>query len=195
MDEPTPLPSLFIIAGPNGAGKTTASFTVLPEILNCTEFVNADEIARGLSPFQPEKVAIEASRIMLKRIKELLHSNETFSIETTLASKMHRRTVAQAKEKGYRVTLLFFWLESAELAKERVKRRVAEGGHNIETDVIERRFLNGIKNLFDIYLPIVDICYIFDNTKGKRLRIAEKRIDTFVVLNEERFNLLKEQYE
>jgi len=186
---------LYVIAGCNGAGKTTASYTVLPEILNCKEFVNADEIARGLSPFQPETVAIDAARIMLKRMDELLRNTETFSIETTLASKMHRRTVAQAKEKGYEVTLLFFWLESAELAKERVKRRVAEGGHNIEQDVIERRFLKGIKNLFDIYLPIVDICYIFDNTKGKRIRIAEKIIDTFVVLNAERFNILKEQYD
>jgi len=184
-----------MIAGPNGAGKTTASYTVLPEILNCKEFVNADEIARGLSPFQPEKVAVEAARIMIKRIEELLKTKETFSIETTLSSKMHRRTIDNAHKLGYTVTLLFFWLESAELALKRVNKRVSEGGHNIEPEIIKRRYTNGIKKLFDMYLPIVDNCYIFDNTKGKRIRIAEKIIDTFEVLNEETFNIIKQQYE
>ena len=131
--------NLYIIAGCNGAGKTTASFTILPEILNCKEFVNADEIAKGLSPFQPEKVSFEAGRIMLKRIDELFLENENFAFETTLATKTYKEKVLNAKKEGYFVTLLFFWLKNTELAKERVKTRVLEGGHNIPEDIIERR--------------------------------------------------------
>lgn len=130
---------LYIIAGCNGAGKTTASFTILPEILDCKEFVNADEIAKRLSPFQPEKVSFEAGRIMLARINELLSVNENFAFETTLATRSYKNKIIKAKEKGYRVTLLFFWLQNIELAKERVKTRVSEGGHNIEPDIIARR--------------------------------------------------------
>lgn len=153
-------PNLYIIAGCNGAGKTTASFTVLPEMLNCREFVNADEIAKGLSPFQPEKVALAAGRIMLVRIKELLTEGVSFAFETTLSTKSYRHLIATAQQKGYTVTLLFFWLQQVKLAKERVKIRVIEGGHNIPQDVIERRYSSGICNLFDIYLPIVDQAYV-----------------------------------
>jgi predicted ABC-type ATPase len=148
--------NLYIIAGCNGAGKTTASFTVLPEILECKEFVNADEIAKGLSPFQPEKVAFEAGRIMLNRIDELIKKEENFAFETTLSTKTYKQKIQFAKQNGYNTTLLFFWLQNTELAKERVKIRVNEGGHNIPKDVIERRYINGIKNLFDIYLELVD---------------------------------------
>lgn len=161
--------NLYIIAGCNGAGKTTASFTILPEILDCKEFVNADEIAKGLSPFQPEKVAFEAGRIMLNRIDELFKNQETFAFETTLATKTYKQKIKYAKENNYNTTLLFFWLESSELAKERVRIRVNEGGHNIPNDVIERRYLNGIKNLFNIYLEIVDQILIFDNSEGKHI--------------------------
>lgn len=113
--------NLYIIAGCNGAGKTTASFTILPEILNCKEFVNADEIAKGLSPFQPEKVSIEAGRIMLKRIDELMASDDNFAFETTLATKSHRSRIIQAQKKGYNVTLLFLWLCDVKLAINRVQ--------------------------------------------------------------------------
>ena len=121
--------------------KTTASFTILPEIINCKEFVNADEIARGLSPFQPERVSFEAGRTMLNRIDELLKENESFAFETTLSTRSYKNTVEYAKQNGYTVTLLFFWLQNIELAKERVRIRVSEGGHNIEPDVIERRYI------------------------------------------------------
>ena len=131
--------NLYIVAGCNGAGKTTASFTILPEILNCREFVNADEIAVGLSPFQPEKTVIEAGRIMLRRIDALLNRNSDFAFETTLATKTHKNIVLKARAKGYHVTLLFFWLQTVELAKKRVQKRVSEGGHDIEPTVIERR--------------------------------------------------------
>ena len=102
---------LYIISGPNGAGKTTASYSVLPKILQCKEFVNADEIARGLSPFNPESVAIEAGRLMLSRIADLLRKNESFSIETTLSTRSYFRLVEKAHQQGYEVTLLFFWLK------------------------------------------------------------------------------------
>ena len=184
--------NLYIIAGCNGAGKTTASFTILPEILNCKEFVNADEIAKGLSPFQPEKVALDAGRIMLNKINELLAENENFAFETTLASKSYKPKIIEAQKNGYRVTLLFFWLQNIELAKERVKIRVIEGGHTIKPEIIERRYFRGIKNLFNIYLPIVDDALIFDNSEGNHQLIAEKESDsTLTILNTEKFNLLK----
>jgi len=137
--------NVYIIAGCNGAGKTTASFTILPEIINCREFVNADEIAKGLSPFQPEKVAIEAGRIMLSRINDLFSNNENFAFETTLSTKSYKNKIIEAKQNNYTATLLFFWLKNVELAKERVKIRVSEGGHNIESDIIERRYIKGIE--------------------------------------------------
>lgn len=184
--------NLYIIAGCNGAGKTTASFTILPEIINCKEFVNADEIAKGLSPFQPETVALEAGRIMLNRINELLKENESFAFETTLSTKSYKQKIERAKQDGYTTTLLFFWLKNAELAKERVKIRVSEGGHNIEPEVIERRYKNGIKNLFNIYLPIVDGALIFDNSEGKHELLAQKTIDgNLAIIDELKFNELK----
>lgn len=190
------LKQLYIIAGCNGAGKTTASFTILPDILDCKEFVNADEIARGLSPFQPEKVPIEAGRIMLKRIDELMQAKENFALETTLASKIYRHKIIEAKKIGYKVTLLFFWLRNLQLAKERVKIRVAEGGHSIEADVIERRYINGIKNLFTIYLPIVDAALIFNNSDGKHELIAEAKLECALqIINEPLFNILKKYNE
>jgi predicted ABC-type ATPase len=187
--------NLYIIAGCNGAGKTTASFTILPEILDCKEFVNADEIAKGLSPFQPEKVSFEAGRIMLKRINELLESDENFAFETTLATKSYKSKVLAAKTKDYNVTLLFFWLQNVELAIERVKTRVLEGGHNIKIEVIKRRYINGIKNLFEIYLPIVDEAMIFDNSEGKHNLIAEKTLDSEIdIFDDNKFDKLKKYY-
>ena len=188
--------NLYIIAGCNGAGKTTASFTILPEILDCKEFVNADEIAKGLSPFQPEKVAFEAGRIMLNRIDELFKNQENFAFETTLSTKIYKQKIKFAKENDYNTTLLFFWLRNSDLAKERVKIRVKEGGHNIPIDVIERRYVNGIKNLFDIYLEIVDQVLIFDNSEGKPILIAEKNFEEEIVIhNLEKFNDLKSYYD
>jgi predicted ABC-type ATPase len=187
---------LYIIAGCNGAGKTTEAFTILPEILDCKEFVNADEIAKGLSPFQPEKVSFEAGRIMLNRINELLSLNVNFAFETTLSTKSYKSKIIEAKDKGYRITLLFFWLQNVELAKERVITRVAEGGHNIEPEVIERRYIRGIQNLFDIYLPIIDGALIFDNSEGKHELLADKNIDGILnIVNQEKFNLLKKYYD
>src|SRR5665213_885770 len=121
------MPNLYIISGCNGAGKTTASYSVLPEMLNCKEFVNADEIARGLSPFGPEGVSIEAGRIMLMRINELIRMKKDFAFETTLSSRSFVNLVKKAQSEGYTATLVFLWLNSVELALDRVESRVAEG--------------------------------------------------------------------
>jgi predicted ABC-type ATPase len=142
------MPNLYIISGCNGAGKTTASYTVLPEMLQCKEFVNADEIAKGLSPFQPEKVAIEAGRIMLKRIQELLNAQSD-------------------------VTLIYFWLNSPELAIERVRERVINGGHNIPEDVIIRRYTNGLRNFSKLYMQFCDFWMLIDNSNPPSKVIAE----------------------
>lgn len=164
--------TLYIIAGCNGAGKTTASLTMLPEIWKCREFVNADEIAKGLSPFNPESMAIEAGRIMLKRIKELLQGDESFSIETTLSTRSYAKTIEEAHRNGFNVQLLFFWLPTPETAIARVRRRVIEGGHDIPIDVIRRRYSAGIKNLFEIYMPIVDSWMLVENQSNPRIIIA-----------------------
>ena len=166
-------PNLNIIAGCNGAGKTTASYSVLPEILNCKEFVNADEIAKGLSPFQPEKASFESGRIMLNRINELLNQNADFAFETTLATRSYLKLIQKAKSKGYRVTLIFLWLKSPTIAKERVRSRVANGGHNIPDDVIERRYYRGLNNFFELFQAAVDYWLLIDNDLAYPVTVAE----------------------
>jgi len=167
------MPNLYIIAGCNGAGKTTASYTVLPELLNCKEFVNADEIAKGLSPFQPEKVSIEAGRIMLNRIKDLIKKKNDFAFETTLSTVTYQQLIIECQKNDYNVTLVFFWLNSVELALERVNNRVLSGGHNIPQNVIIRRYKSGIENLLRLYIPICDYWMIFDNSEYPTKFIAD----------------------
>ena len=184
--------NLYIISGCNGAGKTTASYTVLPEILNCREFVNADEIARGLSPFNPSSVAIEAGRLMLQRIEELLKRNETFSIETTLATRSYVNLVKQAQEQGYSIRLLFFWLSTPELAVKRVAERVSKGGHDIPQDIIRRRYVAGINNLFKLFMPIVNYWAIFVNSETPRKKVAIGGKDSQTeIVNIELYNNIK----
>lgn len=177
--------NLYIIAGCNGAGKTTASYTVLPEMLGCREFVNADEIARGLSPFNPEGAAIQAGRLMIERVLQLMKEGQDFAFETTLATRSYIKLIKKAQSVGYFVTLLFFSLPTPEQAVQRVARRVSLGGHNIPQDVIYRRFESGLKNLFQLYMPVVDFWSLYDNNscptqriasgwrKGERLEVAE----------------------
>lgn len=167
------MPNLYIIAGCNGAGKTTASYTVLPEILNCKEFVNADEIAKGLSPFRPESVSIQAARLMLERINQLLTQNVDFAIETTLTTRSYQKTIELAKLGNYSITLLFFWLNDVNLAIERVKSSVSDGGHNIPEEVIIRRYYRGISNLMQIFLKLCDYWILIDNSKRSFTIIAE----------------------
>ncbi len=167
------MPNLYIIAGCNGAGKTTASYTILPEILKCKEFINADEIARGISPFQPEKAAIAAGRIMLERIDELLNLKTDFAIETTLTTKSYTNTIKAAQAKDYTVTLIYFWLNNMQLAINRVKTRVKEGGHNIPEDVIIRRYKKGLDNLINVFIPVCDNWAVIDNSDKPYNFVAE----------------------
>lgn len=167
------MPTIYIIAGCNGAGKTTASLTILPEILQCREFVNADNIAAGLSPFHPEKVAIEAGRIMLTRIQFLMANKIDFAFETTLSTKSFVPLILNAQSLGYKVHLLFFWLIAPEFAQYRVSQRVKAGGHHIPDDVVERRFYRGIYNLINLYIPVVDQWLVMENMEGSIEKIAQ----------------------
>lgn len=185
---------LFIISGCNGAGKTTASYTILPEILNCKEFVNADEIAKGISPFNPESSAIQAGRLMLDRIRILIDKGNDFAFETTLATKSYRNYVQKAKENGYIVTLLFFWLRTPDLAVKRVETRVKEGGHNIPELIIRRRYENGLKNFFGIFEPIVDEWMFIDNSGEPYEIIAQKNSEDKLIRNLKIWNSLLQKY-
>jgi predicted ABC-type ATPase len=167
-------PNLYIIAGPNGAGKTTASFSLLPDVLHCLNFVNADEIARGLSPFASESVAFQAGRIMLQRIDELLPQKVDFAIETTLATRSYVHLVHRAQDLGYKVHLIYFYLENEEQAIQRVAQRVSNGGHNIPEQDIRRRFKRGIYNLLNLYMPICDSVLIYNNVMTPAKLVARK---------------------
>ena len=187
--------NLYIIAGCNGAGKTTASFTMLPEMLKCREFVNADEIAAGLSPFNPEGVAIQAGRLMIDRIIHLLKEGESFAFETTLATRSYVKLIQQAQRRGYFVTLIFFMLNTPEQAVKRVERRVSMGGHNIPVDVIHRRYEAGLQNLFQLYMPVCNYWALYDNSDCPAVKLAsgcgEKNIE---VLVPQRFQELQQKY-
>ncbi|MFH1052579.1 MAG: zeta toxin family protein [bacterium] len=167
------MPNLYIIAGCNGAGKTTASNTFLPDNLNCKEFVNADEIAKGLSPFQPESVAISAGKIMLNRIKELSSKKIDFAVETTLSSHYLINFIKQINSAGYISTLIFLYLDSHNLAYKRVMERVKNGGHGIDKEVLIRRYERGLKNFFLIYKEIVDSWLFIDNSTNSPILLAE----------------------
>lgn len=185
------MPTLYIIAGPNGAGKTTASAFLLPDVFHTDIFINADVIAAQLNPANPEAVAIHAGRLMLERVQGALAARQTFAIETTLATKSYLNLVSQAQLLGYEVVLYFFYLPSAEMAKERVKLRVSKGGHNIPSDVIERRYLAGIKNFFD-YILKVDQWFIYKNDNSPPEPIAEGELDSkTIVFNLELWEQLK----
>ena len=186
--------TLYLLAGCNGAGKTTAAFTLLPGLLACREFVNADEIARGLSPFQPETVSIQAGRLMLERLKELLAAGETFALETTLATRHYLRFIAEAREQGYLVRLLFFWLNSADLAVERVAARVGEGGHNIPEQTIRRRYGGGLRQFFGAYRTAVHDWLLFDNSNGQGTLIAQGNATVTTVVDTDIWQQLTNEY-
>ena len=185
------MPNLYIISGCNGAGKTTASYTILPEILNCREFVNADNIAAGLSPFNPESVALEAGRTMLLRIGELMADHADFAIETTLATRSYVSLIKRAHLNGYRVSLLYFWLSSPDVAIERVAKRVANGGHHIPSDTIERRYYRGIYNLYNLYMSVCDEWTVVDNTDVSPEIIAQADSVGKTIFNNELWNKIK----
>ncbi len=186
------MPRLYIISGCNGAGKTTASYTLLPEMLECREFVNSDEFAKSLSPFDPSAASISASRYMLMKIKYLLNRNMDFSIETTLATRSLVNSIRQAKAQGYHVTVLYFWLNSPDLAVRRVKDRVAAGGHNIPEETIRRRYFMGLSYFFKTYIPLCDRWVLADNSTTPFSVIAEGTGPVLMIKDNEKFRLIKE---
>lgn len=146
---------------------------MLPEMLSCSEFVNSDEFAKSLSPFKPENASIQASRYMLQKIRYLLKRQSDFAVETTLATRTLLKTVRMAQAAGYSVTLLYFWLNSPELAIERVKARVENGGHNIPEETIRRRYKVGVDYFFHHYAPICERWILADNSQTPFRVIAE----------------------
>lgn len=172
------MPSVFIIAGPNGAGKTTVSKAVLRDALGVREFVNADVIAAGLSGFDPERAAFAAGRVMLTRLRELAAAHESFAFETTLASRTFAPWLAELKTQGWRVRILYVWVQSADTSVARVAARVRKGGHDVPEDVIRRRYLRSAHNLFSLYLPLANAWRIYDNTGGKPRLIAKRAPDS-----------------
>lgn len=154
--------TVYVIAGPNGAGKTTFATEFLPEFVDCREFLNADLIAAGLSPFAPETQNLRAGRLLLERIQELFSARVDFAFETTLAGRSYARMLKTFRQEGYRVVLFFLWLPSVELAVARVAMRVRQGGHHIPEADIRRRYSAGLKNFFGLYRSVIDAWWLYD---------------------------------
>jgi predicted ABC-type ATPase len=173
-----------MVGGPNGAGKTTWAYRQLSSTLNIREFVNADEIARGISPLDPEASAIAAGRLMLDRLSELLEVRASFAFETTCSGRAHIRLLRNCRTAGYRVTFVFLWLPSPDFAIARVARRVSLGGHRIPSDVVIRRYWAGIRNMRDLYLPFADYAFVYDNSDGNGILIAERRESAPLVVHD-----------
>lgn len=165
-------PELFVIAGPNGAGKTTFAREYLPHFAKCREFVNADLIAGGISPFSPATAAIESGRIMLEKIGELAAQRHTFAFETTLSGRGYLALFRRLKNSGYRIHIIFLWLPGVEMAIRRVKDRVRRGGHSVPEHDIRRRFDRGVRNLLTEYHELVETWSLFDNSARQPRLIA-----------------------
>ena len=192
-------------SGRRNRAQRAVSFSVLGKMFSpdtvggglfFTEFVNADEIAAGLSPFNPEGVALQAGRLMIERIIHLLKEGETFAFETTLATRSYVKLIKQAQKRGYFVTLLFFSLSSPEQAVKRVEKRVSEGGHNIPLDVIYRRYDNGLSNLFNLYMPVCDYWVLYDNSICPANKIAcGWKNDRVTIMEPAIYERFKDQYD
>ena len=181
------MPNLYIISGCNGSGKTTACYTRLPDLLNCREFVNSDEFAKSLSPFNPAAASVTASRYMFMKINYLLDRNADFCVETTLATRSLVKIIDEAHARGYEVTVLYFWLNSPDLAIRRVRDRVASGGHHIPDPVIRRRYVMGLQYLFDTYIPVSDRWVLADNSKPPFTVVAEGSKQLLYIKDNEKY--------
>ena len=183
--------NVYIIAGPNGSGKTTFAAMFLPDYVKCPNFVNADLIAKGLAPFEPRSAAIKAGKLVLQQIREFAERGVDFAFETTLSGKAYVNLFAALKEKGYTLHLFFLWLPSPELAIARIKDRVAEGGHDVPSEDVRRRFFRGINNFFKLYESLFDSWMLFDNSRAKPLLIAKRRNGNKELNNEELFKMIQ----
>lgn len=184
------MPKMYIISGCNGSGKTTASYTLLPEMLECNQFVNSDEFAKSLSPFNPAEASVTASRYMLQKIYYLLGNNMDFCVETTLATRSLLGIINDAKSRGYSIIILYFWLKSPELAISRVKDRVAAGGHNIPEDVVRRRYYMGLNYFFETYSPICDRWLLADNSTSPFSMVAEGSAGNVNIKDQEKYDII-----
>ena len=189
------MPRMYIISGCNGSGKTTASYTLLPELLDCSEFMNSDEFAKSLAPFHPETAYITASRYMLKKLRYLFTRREDFCIETTLATRSLLKTVRMAQDQGYFVTVVYLWLRSPEIAVKRVAARVEAGGHDVAPDVIRRRYYTGLEYFFDLYAPVCDKWMLVDNSEADFRIIAEGSAKGTTVRDLPTYQLIKETHD
>ncbi len=175
------MPNVFVIAGPNGAGKTTYARRFLPEEMRIHEFVNADLIAAGLSPFAPDKATYAAGRMMLRRIAELVAARADFSFETTLSGRTYAPLLRMMRAAGYHVWLDFLWIPDLAITRQRIRQRVAKGGHNIPDDAQQRRFHLGVRNLVGVYRPLIDHWRLFENTGDRPRLVAEEDQGQLVV--------------
>lgn len=178
---------ILMIAGPNGAGKTTMTLELIRSCSMLYEFINADEIARGLAPKHPESMALTASKLMINRLKELLDADKSFAFETTASGANYLKHLRSAKAKGYEISLTFLWLSKPEEALRRVAQRVKQGGHHVPEDSVIRRYYSGIKNLVLHYLPLADEALVIDNSSeeetSKRVIARKNRKNPIDVLD------------
>jgi predicted ABC-type ATPase len=185
------MPDIFVIAGPNGAGKSTSAREMLPSFIGCIEFVNADEIARGLSAFRPETVAIAAGRVMLNRLNTLARQRVNFAFETTLASRFFCPWLKSLQSEGYKAHLIYLWLPSIDLAVERVRQRALAGGHSVPERDIRRRYERSCKNFTSLYSTFMDTWEVYDSSEIEPRLIGFGGKDELnTVLEPEQWNLL-----
>jgi predicted ABC-type ATPase len=178
-------PTVYVIAGPNGTGKTTFATQFLPKIADCRNFINADLIAKGLSPFNVDAAAMQAGRLFLENIREQVRRGEDFGFETTLSGIGYVKLFEELRQKGYALNLYYLWIPGLTLALKRIADRVRLGGHNVPAEVVQRRFAKGLNNLFKIYMDLVDYCAIFDNSSSAPRMVFERtEVKDVVILPE-----------
>lgn len=187
------MPTCWIIAGPNGAGKTTFALEYLPQVAECSRFINADLIAAGLSPLAPERELLTASRLFLREIEAAITQRQDFAFETTLAGRSYLKLVRRLRAEGWRTELIYLALPSMEMSKLRVAERVAHGGHNIPTADIERRFARSLGNLLNVFSTEVDACRCFMNSSAVPELVFEQQGDVRNIVHAQHHaHLLKE---
>lgn len=182
--------NIYVIAGSNGAGKTTFAREFLPEYAKCNNFINADLIAQGLSPFEPKEAAIKSGKLVLAQICDFANKGLDFGFETTLSGKSYIKIIKELKIKGYCIHLFFLWIPNTKLAIARIKNRVAEGGHNVPDEDVKRRFSRSLNNFFDLYKPLLSSWMLFDNSRVKPELIAKGKNGDLEIFNHSLFNII-----